>query len=250
MNGINVVVANGGGTFIRLYEKLSEDKNLSVTQVRNDLLDIMFAVMTKKAEAVFISADLTHGDALAEKLSKLEPVVHIFAIIPYDNMLPCRISQSPYTTLLRQPIDLSAASGMIYDCLSGGSRISGEDYGKYIHNYVSETLSRLCITPNYNGYVYLREAIKMAVSDNVGTRSFSKYVYPKLAAEYNCTPSGVERNIRTVISRCWDKASAADKTEIFGTCAARPGWKPTNGEFILIVADRICRQLQTLPDHN
>ena len=100
-------------------------------------------------------------------------------------------------------------------------------------------MKRLCITPNYNGYGYIKEAIKMALTTDKANRRVTKVIYPEIAAAHGVTTGSVERNMRTAIRIGWEKAHDKDKAEIFGNFAIRPDHYPTNSEFIFVAAEYI-----------
>ncbi len=100
-------------------------------------------------------------------------------------------------------------------------------------------MKRLCITPNYNGYGYIKEAIKMALTTDKANRRVTKVIYPEIAAAHGVTTVSVERNMRTAIRIGWEKALDKDKAEIFGNFAIRPDHYPTNSEFIFVAAEYI-----------
>lgn len=108
-----------------------------------------------------------------------------------------------------------------------------------IQSAISTVMKRLCITPNYNGYGYIKEAIKMALTTDKANRRVTKVIYPEIAAAHGVTTVSVERNMRTAIRIGWEKAHDKDKAEIFGNFAIRPDHYPTNSEFIFVAAEYI-----------
>lgn len=237
-----------GGTG-RLFQELSEQlvsKGFTVTVTQNTSLDIQFEAIDKKPHAVFISSETEHSEALIKNLMKLNPKPFVYIISQPGNTVSREIINNPYAVLLNMPIDIPTIISALTSRINKHIvyAVSSSADMKDLHNYVSEILERLCITPNYNGFIYLREAIKMAVIEPINSRSFSKCIYPKISAAFNSSPSSVERNIRTVIVKGWEKAPISEKSSIFGSYAAKAGWHPTNGEFILIIADKIHRDIQ------
>ena len=120
------------------------------------------------------------------------------------------------------------------------TRSSDEGYTNGdIQSAISTVMKRLCITPNYNGYGYIKEAIKMALTTDKANRRVTKVIYPEIAAAHGVTTVSVERNMRTAIRIGWEKAHDKDKAEIFGNFAIRPDHYPTNSEFIFVAAEYI-----------
>ena len=116
-----------------------------------------------------------------------------------------------------------------------------------IHQRVTNILSDLSITPRYLGHHYVREAIKLAVSQSPDI-GLSKVIYPELARRHGITPDSLEHTIRNAIRRSWERADLTCKVRHFGPGAVRRGWVPTNSEFILTIVDQL--RLQQLQDRS
>lgn len=107
-----------------------------------------------------------------------------------------------------------------------------------LHNDITSMLKELSFMPNYNGFNYIREAVKLAfVMEEVTL--FSKTIYPEIAKRCGTTAASVEHSIRTAISRAWKRTDDSHKLEIFGTYALHEGWTPTNSELICVLADKL-----------
>lgn len=98
---------------------------------------------------------------------------------------------------------------------------------------------RLGINATYIGYYYLSFALHMVVEDENRLLLISKTVYLDIAAHFHTTPNCVERNLRTVISNCWNRGNRRLLNEIAG-CELKK--KPTNAEFIDMVSCYIKRE--------
>jgi two-component system response regulator (stage 0 sporulation protein A) len=125
--------------------------------------------------------------------------------------------------------------------LTHGESLSDEcqtdDSTKFDNEWkISKVLCRLCVNPKYSGYVYLKDAVKIAMSDG-GLKSVTKEIYPQIAALCDTTSSCIERNIRTAIRRSWVKTEVADRVKIFGLYAAKTEFIPTNSEYINVLAE-------------
>ncbi len=92
------------------------------------------------------------------------------------------------------------------------------------------------------GYQYLREAILIAVADMDVINAVTKVLYPEVAKRFNTTASRVERAIRHAIEVAWDRGDLETLQKYFGYTVSNVKGKPTNSEFIAMIADRL--QLQ------
>ena len=89
------------------------------------------------------------------------------------------------------------------------------------------------------GYQYLRTALLKCIKDINAMDSVTKCLYPEIAKEYQTTPSRVERAIRHAIEVAWERGRIEKIHELFGYTISNKRGKPTNSEFIALVADQI-----------
>ena len=104
---------------------------------------------------------------------------------------------------------------------------------------ISEIFMAIGIPPHIKGYGYLREAIKMTVDKPYLINSVTKQLYPSVAKKYETTSSKVERAIRHAIEVAWNRGRIDAINAIFGTRIYLGSEKPTNSEFIALVADKL-----------
>ena len=95
------------------------------------------------------------------------------------------------------------------------------------------------IPAHIKGYQFLREAIKMTIDTPDIINSITKRLYPCIAERYQTSPSKVERAIRHAIEVAWNRGKIENINNIFGIKIYSPNEKPTNGEFIALIADKL-----------
>lgn len=95
------------------------------------------------------------------------------------------------------------------------------------------------VPAHIKGYQYLREAILIAVADMDVINAVTKVLYPEVAKRYNTTASRVERAIRHAIEVAWDRGDLETLQKYFGYTVSNVKGKPTNSEFIAMIADRL-----------
>ncbi len=108
-----------------------------------------------------------------------------------------------------------------------------------IYDKVAEILKKLGIAPDKNGFHYLRKAIYECYLEPSLLTSITKEIYPMLATSFNKKESCIERSIRSAIETGWDRGNYEYSTELFQNCVDYYKTKPTNGEFISIIVDKI-----------
>lgn len=104
---------------------------------------------------------------------------------------------------------------------------------------ISETLCKIGVPAHIKGYRYLRSAIAMCAEDPQMIGAVTKLLYPAVAKLYSSTPSRVERAIRHAIETAWQRGNKKYLSEYFGCTVQMQRGKPTNSEFIAMVADKL-----------
>ena len=104
---------------------------------------------------------------------------------------------------------------------------------------VTNIIHEVGVPAHIKGYQYIREAIILAVNDEDILNSVTKSLYPALSNKFNTTPSRVERAIRHAIEVAWNRGQIEMHEKIFGYTVNSNKGKPTNSEFIAMIADRI-----------
>ncbi len=117
-----------------------------------------------------------------------------------------------------------------------GNKLQAErDLEKDVTNMIHE----IGVPAHIKGYQYLREAIMMSVEDPGMISSITKILYPTIAKRFQTTPSRVERAIRHAIEVAWSRGRMETLDALFGYTIDTGKGKPTNSEFIALIADRI-----------
>lgn len=104
---------------------------------------------------------------------------------------------------------------------------------------VTSLIHEIGVPAHIKGYQYLREAIMMSVSDSEMMSSITKILYPTIAKKYQTTSSRVERAIRHAIEVAWNRGRMETLDAMFGYTINTGKGKPTNSEFIALIADKI-----------
>ena len=115
-----------------------------------------------------------------------------------------------------------------------------EEYMKeHLETDITKMLHELGIPAHIKGYQYLREAILIAVDDIDVINAVTKVLYPEVAKRFGTTASRVERAIRHAIEVAWDRGDLETLQKYFGYTVSNAKGKPTNSEFIAMIADRL-----------
>lgn len=110
---------------------------------------------------------------------------------------------------------------------------------------VTKMIHEVGVPAHIKGYQYLRDAIMMTVDDMNIINAITKVLYPTVARHYSTTSSRVERAIRHAIEVAWDRGDVEVLQKVFGYTVSQTKGKPTNSEFISMLADRLRLELKT-----
>lgn len=110
---------------------------------------------------------------------------------------------------------------------------------------VTNIIHEIGVPAHIKGYQYLREAIMMVIQDIDVINQITKQLYPEIAEKYHTTPSRVERAIRHAIEVAWARGKNDAVESIFGYTISAAKGKPTNSEFIAMIADKLRLELKS-----
>ena len=133
-------------------------------------------------------------------------------------------------TLVKRVVDLF---------LSDAGKTSARSKGTSLDEKISKIFISVGIPPHIKGYSYLREGIKLAVETPEVINNITKKLYPMIGDKYSTSPSKVERAIRHAIEVAWARGRINNINDLFGVQTYLAGEKPTNGEFIALIADKM-----------
>ena len=149
--------------------------------------------------------------------------------------------------LMLKPCDMGALADRLEEIRGGESpRLSLRRMDKTsIESMVTNIIHEIGVPAHIKGYQYLREAIIIAVNDMDVINAITKVLYPQVAKTFQTTPSRVERAIRHAIEVAWDRGDLDTLQRFFGYTVSNTKGKPTNSEFIALIADKLQLQLKS-----
>lgn len=118
-------------------------------------------------------------------------------------------------------------------------QLQEEGDARDLERQVTAIIHEIGVPAHIKGYQYLREAIGLAVADMEIINAVTKVLYPAVAKKFGTTASRVERAIRHAIEVAWDRGDLETLQKYFGYTVSNAKGKPTNSEFIAMIADRI-----------
>ena len=119
-----------------------------------------------------------------------------------------------------------------------------DEHASSLKNMVTSVIHEIGVPAHIKGYQYLREAIMITVNDMEVINAVTKVLYPAVAKRFGTTPSRVERAIRHAIEVAWDRGDLETLQKYFGYTVSNAKGKPTNSEFIAMIADRLVLEMR------
>lgn len=233
-NDIEVTArVENGEDAIEMIEKTHPDiVVLDIIMPRLDGLGVLtsYKNVSPKEKPIFIVLSAVGQDTITQQALNLGAIYYI--VKPFDlSVLVDRIRElvrSHKPTVLR--MDTQATTS---------STAKPANTADSVQAKVTQIMRDVGVPAHIKGYQYMRDAILMAVEDREVISAVTKRLYPELAKNYKTTPSRVERAIRHAIEVAWNRGRVDTINDIFGyTINTRKG-KPTNSEFIAMVADTL-----------
>ncbi|MBQ5972829.1 MAG: sporulation transcription factor Spo0A [Oscillospiraceae bacterium] len=174
--------------------------------------------------------------ALSEKLGADMPAVVMLS--DFASPLVMReVAAAPISYFFLKPVPGAQLLSVLLDAAAGRSE-AGPRAGDLLSD-ITQLLHDIGVPAHIKGYQYLREAILLSVRDPDIINSVTKILYPEVAKTYRTTPSRVERAIRHAIEVAWDRGDVDEIQKIFGYTVSNVKGKPTNSEFIAMLADNL-----------
>lgn len=150
-----------------------------------------------------------------------------------------RIINNLISTNKEFQIMITVPSGESDQAAAGPAPVVAESVVRDLEKDVTDMIHEIGVPAHIKGYQYLREAIMMSVEDVEMLGSITKVLYPTIAKKYQTTPSRVERAIRHAIEVAWSRGRMETLDALFGYTINTGKGKPTNSEFIALIADKI-----------
>lgn len=230
----------------QLKAALAETKNFNVVYCGDDGDEGIKEILKVKPDLVMLGIFLkgTDGCGVLREVKKTCPEIKVIAMGISNDSLIERIMADGAEYYLIKPFAVSVAIERVYECLNNNS--AQEDKNSFkkrtpvtIEEKISEIFISIGIPPHINGYGFLREGIKLTIEQPTIINCVTKKLYPSIAKKFSTTPSKVERAIRHAIEVAWNRGRIDVINAIFGARIYLGAEKPTNSEFIALVADKL-----------
>ncbi len=247
MNGrIGVAVVDDNREFCEILRQfLQEQHDFEVVGMAHNGTEVVDMVMRTKPHVLILDIIMPHLDGIGvlEKLSGMSlnprPKIIILTAFGHENITQRTVELGADYYILK-PFSLEVLANRIRQLASSHSPQQLPERGtKGLEFEVTNIIHEVGIPAHIKGYQYLREAILMVIERMDLLGAVTKELYPSIAIKYKTTATRVERAIRHAIEVAWSRGNYDSITRLFGYTVSGERGKPTNSEFIAMVADRL-----------
>ena len=252
---ITILIADDNIDFTRtLSAYLEKMEDIEVVGIAKDGNEAFEIIKGTHPDILLLDVIMPHLDGIGvlEKLNETtmtkKPITIMLSAVGQDKITQKAISLGAQYYVVK-PFDIELLIKRIrdlryYQPAPNNNFIARESKPQYIdispENKKDERNLEALVT-----YQYLREAIMMVVNDIEVINQITKQLYPDIAKKFHTTPSRVERAIRHAIEVAWSRGKADEVENIFGYTVSATKGKPTNSEFIAMIADKLRLELKS-----
>jgi len=244
---IKIVIADDNREFCELLkEYISQQEDFVLAGIANNGLEALEMIEQNSPDVVVLDIIMPHLDGIGvlEKLASgylaNKPRVIMLTAFGQENVTQRAVELGADYYILK-PFDFSVLASRIRQLTDGGSSAQyiSSVKPKNLDVAVTNIIHEMGVPAHIKGYHYLRDAILMVIDEINLLGAVTKELYPMIGQKYQTTPSRVERAIRHAIELAWDRGNVDMMTKFFGYTINLERGKPTNSEFIAMVADKL-----------
>ncbi|MBC2580339.1 sporulation transcription factor Spo0A [Clostridium sp. DJ247] len=259
---ISVIIADDNKEFCNiLNDYLLNQRDIVVTGIAKDGLEALKLIEEKKPDLVVLDIIMPHLDGLGvlERLNGMNispmPRIIVLSAVGQDKITQSAIrlgadyyvvkpfDMDVFTKRIRQMFNNTIGNGdetkKTISLIDTTEIKLSKSEPTNLEQEITNIIHEIGVPAHIKGYMYLREAITMVVNNMELLSAVTKELYPSIAKKFNTTASRVERAIRHAIEVAWSRGQVETINKIFGYTIHNDKGKPTNSEFIAMVADKL-----------
>lgn len=250
---LKVLVADDTQQFGKECEKELKNAGFDVVLTAKDGNRVISVIETQQIDAVVMDAFMSNGDAIdvldyINNSPSEKPLVVLMSSMSSQDFEEQMI-KSGVDYYFIKPVSPQSVAKRIVRLASWKAEKNKRSVSTLSESdmdiVISDIMRQIGVPAHIKGYQYLRTAIKLCVNDNDMLGSVTKILYPTVAKMYNTTASRVERAIRHAIEVAWDRGDVDVLSSYFGYTIQSQRGKPTNSEFIAMIADKLKLSMKT-----
>ena len=242
MDKLNVAIADDNAKMTdMLGQMIEEDKDLELVGKAHNGEEICNIIKDKEPDVVILDIIMPKMDGLSvmEKFSHNANVKKVPVFIVLSAIGQERITEDAFSLGADYYIRKIGDRRVREIARPGITETKKPQPERNLETDVTNIIHEIGVPAHIKGYQYLRDAIILSVNDIEMLNSITKVLYPTIAKRHQTTPSRVERAIRHAIEVAWSRGKMDTIDELFGYTVSTGKGKPTNSEFIALIADKI-----------
>lgn len=242
MQKFTIVLADEDKNVLNTLKDKFSSSNFDVVATTSSGTELIELIKTKKPDVTIMDIVLENCDGfkVLESVNKVDTKIVVQSSLSIDGFINKAISMGASYYCIK-PFDAQTLLERTNDILLNNSQTNA--VVSKPNNHIEEKITNIFITvgipAHIKGYQFLREAIKLAIANPEIINSITKKLYPTIALKYDTSASKVERAIRHAIEVAWNRGKIENINNLFGIKVYSSNEKPTNGEFIALVADKM-----------
>lgn len=251
-NFIKLLITEDNNAFSTDDINVMKKHNIIPEFCTNDGEELILKIMSQKPDAVLMNLFMTRLDSLgvmrAIKQKGIKPPVMVVTASFNSPALEREVMMCGADYFALKPYNINAICEDIITLCNKGKIRNQQGFNNNcgIELKVTEILHDIGVPAHIKGYNYLRDSIIMSVEHPDIINAVTKQLYPGVAKKYETTSSRVERAIRHAIEVAWDRGDVDVLNSYFGYTIHNDRGKPTNSEFIAMIADKLRLQLKNV----
>ncbi len=244
MEKLKIVLADEDQKVLENLTKVFTDEKFEIVASTSSGDELINIINSKNPDFVVSDIVLKNCDGfkVLESVKNATSKVVIHSSLSMDGFINKAISMGAKYYCIK-PFDMQTLKERVLDLCETEKTQSNVFFNSKIGNQIEEKITNIFITvgipAHIKGYQFLREAIKLAIANPEIINSITKKLYPTIAEKYDTSASKVERAIRHAIEVAWNRGKIENINNLFGIKVYSSNEKPTNGEFIALVADKM-----------
>ena len=252
---IRILLADTNLDFCKMMtDLLSRERDMEVIGTTGDGLEALEMIQRLEPDVVLLDLVLSRLDGLSllRRMRREGSACHVIVLSGFVNnkvVMDCASLGADY--FVPKPCDSAVVLSHVRQSVGLAELEPGQENidcgalwkravnGPDLESMVTDVIHEIGVPAHIKGYQYLREAIILTINDMEMINAVTKVLYPEVARKFDTTPSRVERAIRHAIEVAWDRGDIEILQKYFGYTVSNIKGKPTNSEFIAMIADNL-----------
>jgi len=244
MKKLSIILADEDQKVLNDMVKIFTNEEYEIIATTQDGDELINLIKNNSPDLVVMDIVLKGCDGfkVLEQVKETNTNIVVQSALSMDGFINKAISLGAKYYCIK-PFDVNTLKERVDDIFTTSQNQSSTYFNAKNGSQIEEKITNIFITvgipAHIKGYQFLREAIKLAIANPEIINSITKKLYPTIAEKYDTSASKVERAIRHAIEVAWNRGKIENINNLFGIKVYSSNEKPTNGEFIALVADKM-----------